>query len=63
MNNAETVKELANAIQILAESIQYTKLGDELSYGVRSELTDIINNMETLGEETEKALKGGNENE
>lgn len=48
MNNAETIKELANAIQILAESIHYTKLGDELPYGVRSELIDIINNMDTL---------------
>lgn len=54
MNERKTIKELANAIQILAESIHYTKLGDELSYGVRSELIDIINNMETLVAEVDK---------
>lgn len=54
MNSAETIKELANAIQILAESIHYTKLGDELPYGVRGQLIYIINNMETLVAEVEE---------
>ena len=54
MSNAETVKELATAIRILAETIQYTKLGDEISYGVRSELMNIINNMETLVAEVDE---------
>lgn len=50
MNNEEKIKELANAIQRLAESIYYAELGNKLPY---SELVDIMVNMKIIAAEKE----------
>ena len=45
MSNLETIKELANAIRVLAESIHYTKLGNDISFEEHSALHNIIHDM------------------
>lgn len=54
MKERETIKQLANAIQVLAESIHYTKLGDELSYEGQSSLHNTIHDMLCLVREVDK---------
>lgn len=45
ISERETIKQLANAIRVLAETIYYTKLSDELSYEEHSALHNIIHDM------------------
>ena len=54
MNGRETLKQLANAIRVLAESIHYTKLSDELSYEEPSSLHNIIHDMLCLVREVDE---------
>lgn len=54
MSNVETIKQLANAIRVLAESIHYTKLGDNISFEGHSALDNIISDMICLVREVDE---------
>lgn len=54
MNNAETIKQLANAIRVLAETIHYTKLGDDIPFEKHSALHNIIYDMLCLVREVDE---------
>ena len=45
MNERETIKQLANAIRVLAESIHYTKLSENIPFEDNSSLHNIIHDM------------------
>lgn len=54
MSERETIKQLANAIRVLAESIHYTKLSENISLENNSSLHNIIHDMLCLVREVDE---------
>lgn len=54
MSERETIKQLANAIRVLAESIHYTKLSENISFENNSSLHNIIHDMLCLVREVDE---------
>lgn len=54
MSERETIKQLANAIRVLAESIHYTKLSENISFENNSALHNIIHDMLCLVREIDE---------